>query len=70
MKYHITNCVCEHSKQQLHQANMRKDAAVQTEINWSGEPASTLMLDNFIETMKLDDIMGPAVINVISFHYQ
>lgn len=35
-----------------------------------GEPASTLMLHNFIETMKVDDIMGPAVINMISLHYQ
>lgn len=54
---HNKLCVCEYSKQQLHQANATKDAAIQAEgARRAGQ--QTLMLDNFIETMKLDDITG------------
>lgn len=48
--------VCESSKQQLHQANARRPP---TRTGASSQRA--IMLDNFIETMKV-------VINMISMH--
>lgn len=69
MKYHITNRVCEHGKQQLHQVDVTEDM-----ISQKGGIARQPMLCNagqlYGNYETLYDIIGPAVINLISPHYQ
>lgn len=69
MKYHVANCVCELGKQQLHQVDVTEDAISQ-KGGIPRQPMHSNAGQLYWNYETLYDVMGPAVINLISLHYQ